>query len=428
MSEESSADKLGYKLAELNNENGYSLLDEDILKKLNDKCDRIILITGTNGKTTTNNMLNHILKSHYKTITNVNGTDTIEGLIAPLLIDIDEKYDFGLFEVDANSMPKISEYITPDYLIITNFFRDQLDTFGEVESAIELVHESIKEPTKVILNADDPSTYYFNDLKNEKIYFHLENIESIKENFNLGEFLFCPKCGSKLDYDYINYGNIGGYSCPNCEVTNPQAKYNITDAKSLEKGYSFEVNEKYSNRIDIIGNYNLYNALAAIATSFEIGISPETIADRIESYIYKQGRTEFMKIKGKQVSLALTKNPIAASEQLIGLKDNGAEKSILFILNDEQTDSEDVSWIWDIDLKSLNSIENMNKFYCLGSRKDDLAIRLKYSDLDLKNMEICIEDNLEKVIDEAINENDEIYIIGTPSGISESKEIIKGGI
>ena len=428
MNKEAAANELGCKLAKLSNKDKSSLLDKDNLKKLSEKCERIVLITGTNGKTTTNNILNHILKSQYNTITNVNGVDTIEGLIAPLSIKNDEKYDFGLFEVDPNSMPEISKHITPDLMIVTNFFRDQLDTFGEVETAIELVHDSVKQPTKLILNADDPSTYYFNDLENEKIYFHQENIEAVKGDLCVGEFLFCPKCGSKLDYDYVNYGNIGGYSCPDCEVKNPEAKYSITDAKSLKKGYSFEVNNEYNNKINVIGNYNLYNALAAIAASFELGIDPKTIADKIGKFVYKQGRTEFMELEDKKISISLTKNPIAASEQLISLKDNDAEKSIVFILNDNEADSEDVSWIWDIDLETLKSIENLNKFYCLGTRRNDLAIRLKYDDFDLDKVEIAEDSEIKEKINKAIKENDEIHIIGTPSGVSEAKKMIKGGI
>lgn len=417
MTEKSLADKFDCKLAK---DKESSILDEDILKKLNKKCERIVVVTGTNGKTTTANILNHILSCEYDTITNIDVSDKIA--------ENDKEHDIGLLEVDPNSMTEISKYVAPDFLVITNFFRDQLDTFGEVETAIGLVHDSIRPSTKLVLNADDPSTYYFNDLDNEKIYFHQNNIESAKGDICVAEFLFCPKCGSKLDYDYVNYGNIGGYKCINCDVTNPEAKYNLTDAEKLEKGYSFEINGEYENNIDVIGNYNLYNGLAAVATSFELGIDPERIADQIGSYKYKQGRTEFIEFDDKKIILGLTKNPIAASEQFISLKDNESEKSVLFILNDYEIDGEDVSWIWDIDLDSLNSIKNIRKFYCLGSRRNDFAIRLKYSDFDMDKVEVAKDSEIDEIIKEAVNENDEIHIMGTPSGICESKKIIEGGI
>ncbi len=424
MSEEYLANKLSCELVELNRDNKY-LINEDILKKFNKNCKKLILITGTNGKTTTNNMLTHILKSQYKTISNVNGADTIEGLIAPLLLDIDEKYDFGLFEVDENSIINITNYIIPDYIIITNFFRDQLDTFGEVEKAIKLVHDSIKPTTTLILNADDPSTHYFDDLNNEKIYFHQNDISSSKGDIFVAEFLFCPNCGNKLDYNYLNYGNIGEYTCSNCGVSNPEAKYNITNAKLTKNGYLFEINDQFQNKIDAIGNYNLYNALAAITTSSEIGIKPDIIAERLNSYKYKQGRTEFIKLNDKKISLSVTKNPIAVSEQLISLKKIKAQKSIIFILNDYEADSQDVSWLWDIDLEPLNSI-NIDKFYCLGSRRNDLAIRLKYSDFNLEKVIIADDSKIKPWIRKAINESYEIFIMGTHSGISEAKKIIKG--
>ncbi len=427
MSKESSANKLSCELVEFNRENGFSLLNEEIIKKLNENCEKIILITGTNGKTTTNNMLNHILKSKYKTITNINGADTIEGLIAPIIIDEKEKYDIGLFEVDESSLTTISKYITADYIIITNFFRDQLDKFGEVEEAIKLVHDSIKLPTKIILNADDPSTHYFDDLPNAKIYFHQNDIPSSKGDIYVAEFLFCPNCGNKLDYNYLNYGNIGEYKCSNCGTTNPKAKYNITDAKLTEDGYEFTINNKYKNKIDVIGNYNLYNSLAAIAASFELGIEPKTIAERLNNYVYKQGRTEFIEFNDKKISLGVTKNPIAVSEQLISFKDISSPKSIIFILNDYTEDGQDVSWIWDVDFEQLNEIKNIDNFYCIGSRSGDLAIRLKYSDFDFEKVKIA--DNLEKsLIKKVLSESDEIFIMGSPSGISEVKKIIEGGL
>ena len=95
----------------------------------------------------------------------------IQGVATPLILNSSKKFQYGIFEVDEGSVPEVSENLTPDYLIITNFFRDQLDRYGEVENTIMLVHDSITDPkTKLILNADDPSSMYFNDLPNEKIY------------------------------------------------------------------------------------------------------------------------------------------------------------------------------------------------------------------------------------------------------------------
>lgn len=426
MNEEYLANKLSCELVELDRDNEY-LIDKDILRKFNENCERIILITGTNGKTTTNNMLNHILKSQYKTINNINGSDTIESLIAPLLLDINEKYDFGLFEVDENSIINMTKYITPDYLIITNFFRDQLDTFGEVEKAIQLVHDSIKPQTTLILNADDPSTHYFDDLNNKKIYFHQNNISSLKGDTLVAEFLFCPICGNKLDYSYLNYGNIGKYKCSNCGTCNPEAKYNITNAQLTEKGYSFEINNQFQNDMDVIGNYNLYNALAAIATSVEIGIDYDNIIKRVDSYKYKQGRTEFIKLNDKRISLAMTKNPIAVSEQLNSLQKIKTKKSVIFILNDYTADSQDVSWLWDIDFGPLNSM-NVDKFYSLGSRRNDLAIRLKYSDFDFENVIIADDSEIKPLLEKVMDESYDVFIMGTPSGISKAKKIIKGDL
>ena len=145
------AGKISYSLAKKIGKSGTALpgkvaitVDKNILSKLGKICNRIILITGTNGKTTTNNLSNHIFSGKYdKIASNLTGSNMIQGIITPLLLNSNKKYEWGIFEVDEGSIPEVTKYITPDYLLITNFFRDQLHRYGEVENTIKLVHDAI---------------------------------------------------------------------------------------------------------------------------------------------------------------------------------------------------------------------------------------------------------------------------------------------
>lgn len=431
------AGKISYQIIKQMGKSGTALpgkvaltLDKDILKKLSENCKKLIYITGTNGKTTTNNITNEIFKNKYDIISNLTGSNMIQGIITPLLLNSDEKYDWGIFEIDEGSLPIVSEQAFPDYLIVTNFFRDQLDRYGEVETTIKLVHDSIKEDTVLILNADDPSTLYFDDLNNKKIYYSQNYSNISKGDLNVAESIFCPKCGKRLDYEYINYGNIGKYKCPNCKTHNPKSNYTITNVElNDDNSYEFEVNNNFKVKLNLPGSYNLYNAIAAISVACEENINPNIIQNQIENFKYERGRMETFEINDKKVVLGLSKNPIGLSEVFRTLTFDLTEKSIMFILNDNPADGRDISWIWDADFEEVLNIPNIDYFYCCGKRAEEIAIRLKYEDFDINKIKICHSENeneLENIIDKMLNNtiNKDKYIIGTFTAMPEARKIL----
>lgn len=429
------AGKVSFKLAKLANRNGTALpgkvalkLNKDLLENLSKNCEHIILITGTNGKTTTMNISNEIFKGKYKVVSNLNGSNMIQGVLTPLIIKPKEKYDWGIFEVDEGSFPEVSKYITPDYILVTNFFRDQLDRYGEVENTINLVHDSIKPESTLILNGDAPSVLYFDDLPNKKIYYHQDNIMVSKGDTTVEEFIFCPKCGHRLEYEYINYGNIGEYHCPQCRASNPQPKYSITDAKiDSNELYHFKVNDEEPIKLELIGSYNLYNALGAITLAKEVGIEENIIKKQIENFKYEKGRMEKLNYNNKNVVVGLSKNPIGLSEVFRSLIYINSPKSIMFILNDNPSDGRDISWIWDADFNEVLNIPNLKNFYCSGTRAEDIAIRLKYINMDLDKIKIFPTENkaeLNKSVEEILSESEDSYIIGTFTAMPEARKII----
>lgn len=433
------AGKTTYKILQISGKKGTALpgkvsmkIKPNLLKEMGEKCDKTILVTGTNGKTTINNLLNHVLKGKYNNITsNLNGSNLINGVVTPFIINKQEHYDCGVFEADEGTVPKVTQQITPNYIIITNFFRDQLDRYGEVENTIKMVHDAITDSkTILILNADNPSCLYFSDLPNPEIYYSHGKTENSKKQMDVFESVFCPICGNRLEYDFINYGNIGQYHCNNCGAKNPPSDYKLMSVTSHDGYYDFSIgycNEQKSFRLNLMGIYNLYNCLAVIALSSELGLDYETIKNRIISFEYKLGRMEKINLKNKEVVLVLSKNPVGLSEVLAAFCINPNEKSLMFILNDYPADGEDISWIWDANFEKVLEIPNIKNFYCTGTRAEDAALRLKYAGFPTSKIRIYPSKDrfdIKPAMNNILSEDNKSYIIGTFTGMPEARKIL----
>jgi UDP-N-acetylmuramyl tripeptide synthase len=173
------------------------------------------------------------------------------------------------------------------------------------------------------------------------------------------------------------------------------------------------------------GIYNAYNCCAAIAFSIEAGLDINTIAERIENFEYKLGRMENIEFNDKMVKVVLVKNPIGLSEVLKSISNDQRKKSILFILNDNPADGTDVSWIWDADVEVIHNINNIESIHCSGIRAPDIALRLKYSEYNKKNVEINtnIEDSIETVLGKDV---EIVYILPTYTAVYMTRDIIMG--
>ncbi|MCL2116703.1 MAG: MurT ligase domain-containing protein [Methanobrevibacter sp.] len=406
-----------------------------ILKEMGKKCKKTLIISGTNGKTTTNNLINHILNGKYDNIvSNLKGANMIQGVVTSFIVNDKNSYDWGVFEVDEGSIPTVTKYIdNPDYIILTNFFKDQLDRFGEVENTIKIVHEGIKNlDSTLILNGDDPSSLKFNDLNNKKIYYGLNENKFSKTDHTVAEAIFCGNCGNRLDYDFISYGNVGKYYCNNCGFKRPNLDYLAESIDIKENSYEFTVKTKNKENTIVyfkyLGIYNIYNSIAAIAFSCENGLNLTFIKERIESFDYKLGRMETLKFPDKEVILVLSKNPVGLSEVLTTFSYDESKKSIMFILNDTPADGKDVSWIWDADVEQLNKIKNIANFYCSGVRAEDAALRVKYAGLDTNKIKIYSSSNetdIETSINDILNQNvEKVVIIGTFTATPAARTIL----
>ncbi|HML05256.1 MAG TPA: MurT ligase domain-containing protein [Methanobacterium sp.] len=405
-------------------------IEPGLLKTVDERCKKKIIVTGTNGKTTTNNLIAHIVKNSDKTVlSNLRGANMPQGIASSFIENTKNEYDWGIFEVDEGSFEQILEHINPDYILVTNFFRDQLDRYGEIENTVSMVYETIKPlDTTLILNADDPLVSQFKELNKNNIFYGVKKNKFSGKEEKVVETRNCPSCNSYIDYNYFNYGQLGGYYCKECGFENPDYNYSIENINYKNNRYCFDINVKSEEQFKNVcfeyeGIYNIYNCCAAFTFCNEIGIGPSKIIEQMENFDYKLGRMEEIKFKDKTVKITLVKNPIGLTEVIKSISHDKRKKSILFILNDNPADGKDISWIWDAGLGSFKKIKNLKSIYFSGKRAEDMALRIKYTNNPLEG--IKIDDDIPNAINKIIHEDNVeiVYLLPTYTAVFETRDI-----
>lgn len=389
----------------------------------------VIFVVGTNGKTTTTLMIKKILEATgNRVITNATGANLLNGIVSSCIRQADWKgnvnAEYGLFEVDENSLPIILKYITPLRIVILNLFRDQLDRYGEVDVIIEKwqkVLMNLPVQTEVILNSDDPAVAYFgHGLVSRVTYFGLNDTnEYLKIAEHATDSTFCPQCGARLVYEGIYYSHIGVWKCQKCNLKRPTPTVH-TFPKVLD------------------GLYNQYNTLAAVALAKSFGIKEPIIKKSLTAFVPAFGRQEEIIVGDKVIKLFLSKNPTGFNASIRTVLEMGA-KNIFLVLNDRIPDGTDISWIWDVDFEQLQTKittnennykrkilndKNANTVYVSGDRVYDLALRMQYAEVKT-HVEPELELGLRKAIHE-LPKDQILFVLATYSGMLDVRKILIG--
>lgn len=359
---------------------------KDILSRLSSGV-KVIMITGTNGKTTTARIVEEGLKISGKSyFINRSGANLITGITTTFISNSNIfgrcKKEYAVIECDENALKKVSVFINADYLLVTNIFRDQLDRYGEVSStlnAIKIGAENMKDCT-LVLNTDDSLSFSLSRLGNKYVSY---GIDCPAEYGGRGDNEYCVFCKTKLKYDYKIYSHLGSYSCAFCGYSRQLPEYSVTEILQLDNDSSAvfaQLNGKNAIlKINLGGIYNVYNALGAAAVLSEIGVSSWQIEAALASFKGAFGRMEdFGKTK-----MLLVKNPAGFTQTMNYISGLNAE-NLIFVLNDNKADGSDVSWIWDAEINISGSVKNI---YAFGIRSGDMALRLKYEGFDAKVIE-----------------------------------------
>ncbi len=358
----------------------------DILKILSSQVKGdIVAVCGTNGKTTTNNLLYSFLTENgYKVVSNNYGANMLPGVCcafaksATIFGKINA--DFACLEIDEASTVRVFEKMTPDKMIITNLFRDQLDRYGEISQTAALLKKALSHApkTELILNADDPYVSHFGTEAGRKCYY-ISAIENTSSNAESDKNVLCPLCGEKLSYDYHHYSQLGKYHCPSCSFKRADADFKICDV-SVSDNLIFTLNygdKNYSFDVGYKGFYNIYNISTAFSVALLLIGNVSNYEKILSSYKPQIGRMEEFNI-GKKLILNMSKNPAGFNQGIAAIMADNRTKDIAIAVNDAPSDGTDISWLWDVKFENLLSC-NIGKIYVSGSRADDVMVRLKYS-------------------------------------------------
>lgn len=386
---------------------------------------KVILVTGTNGKTSTANLISKILQDQgYKVINNAKGANLLSGISSILIkhssINMNVDVDYAVFEVDESTMNSITQQIDADFLVITNFFRDQLDRHFEISQVMRKVKDSIKENTKLIINADDALTYQLvEDLPNEKVYYSMDESKySTTQEPLVREARYCTHCKNKLIYDYFNYGHFGNYHCSSCDFSRPQSKYIISDVNLKKKNFTIN-SQHYKMQSQEL--YTVYNFAMGIVLANELNLKIKRVKQSVEQFVLNNSRMETFLINGKNVKLNIVKNQIGFDATVEAFLNDKGKKTFIYILNNNYADSIDTSWIWDCNYEMLKN-NNIAEFICLGMRKYELATRLQLENVDFK---ITIGETNKKVLDSLSEYEGNIYLISAYTAHMATSEYLK---
>jgi len=387
----------------------------------------VVLVSGTNGKTTTSRMLADVTRSAgWSPIHNRSGSNLERGIAGALLADsswrAEPRGDVGLFEVDEASLPRVLRRITPGVVVVTNLFRDQLDRYFEIDQLAKRIGDAVAEldpKTILVLNADDPIVAFLGTRhRGTVVYFGVDD-PSVggKVPQTISDATRCPRCKQPLQYERVILAHEGEWSCPSCGLARPPRDVAALRVRLGPSSSEIDLRLPVASAFDPVvvplpGLYNAYNALAAIAAARALDIALPTAARAIAAFHPAFGRLEQLPVDGRLVRLVLVKNPAGFNAAIGALLETGRTPRLLAALNDRDADGRDVSWIWDADFESLApAIEHA---VATGTRSRDLANRLKYAGVPRERIEVV--DDWGGAIDRAVGgvpQGGELVVIAT---------------
>lgn len=380
-------------------------IDPSILEELSSQVrEKIFVVCGTNGKTTTNNLLCAAIEAEgKKLVCNRTGSNMLQGVVAAFVLAADWNgklnVDYACLEVDEASAQYIFPQMKPDYMILTNLFRDQLDRYGEIDTTMELLNRAVKTVPEmtVIVNGDDPlSAYLVMEGTNPYLTFGIaEKADAATDEAakSAGEFSekkqlshevrdggFCKKCGARLEYDFYHYGQLGEYHCTKCSFAHPETDFEAA-AVDLSNGLTFDIKTKKDAvqhvSVNYRGFYNIYNILAAYSVLEAAGMDTVHFVQTLHEFHPQNGRMESFMVNGCKVTLNLAKNPAGFNQNIEAMMSDQEEKDIIIAINDNAADGTDVSWLWDVDFDQMKD-QTVKSITACGIRCLDMQLRLKY--------------------------------------------------
>jgi lipid II isoglutaminyl synthase (glutamine-hydrolysing) len=378
-------------------------MDPRILQKVVAATDaRKVIVTGSNGKTTTCRMLAALARAEgLRVIQNRSGSNLLQGVISAAVREIDLRgrmdAQLMLLEVDEATVRLVTPDLQPDTVLVTNIFRDQLDRFGEVYSIakwLEAAIDQLPASGTVILNGDDPLVASLAPgSPARRVYFGIQADSSATQvPEHAADSIRCVRCQHMLSYRAVHLSHLGDYQCPECGNARPVLDVAVTAVSSSDAGSDITVETPlgaFPLQVPLPGVHNVYNAAAAVAGAIAtLQRAPEPAEARraISGLRPAFGRLEEIQAGDRKVVLAFVKNPTAYNTTLREVIRRPGRKHVLAAHSNTVVDGEDFAWLWDVDLEQI--APQLASLVVSGSRAEEVALRFKYAGAQPADMKV----------------------------------------
>jgi UDP-N-acetylmuramyl tripeptide synthase len=397
-----------------------------------------VLVTGTNGKTTTARLVRNICTAAgLRPVANGEGSNMMRGVAAALAGASQwdgrmraRKRRIGVFEVDEATMPIVARSVLPRAVLFTNLFRDQLDRYGEIETVAALWRKAVRSfPADVtlVINVDDPAVASLADVAVGPVVLY-----GVADATQAGDTLehaadarWCYACGAELEYEVTFYAHLGHWRCPGCNRRRPAPDAAVSSLTPDAGGMDVTITTPsgdVASHLRLTGLYNAYNAAAATALAVALRLDREAIERGLASFTAAFGRQERLTVDGREVQVTLAKNPAGVNQVIHTLTAGAAPKHLAVFLNDDLADGRDISWIWDVDFELLAG--SVGSLVVGGHRAWDMALRLKYAGLGERT---GVEHDYARALRQAIRQTPEgetLHVIPTYTAMLEVRNIL----
>ena len=378
-----------------------------------------IAVTGSNGKTSTVEMIAHVLQSNgYKVAYNKEGSNQIEGVVTFLIGAATMKgkvtSDVVLLEADERYARHTFKYFHPKYFVITNLYRDQMTRNGHPEFIKNIIDKAIYDDMTLILNADDPLVASFGRNREGTIYFGAGILpgDKLKNEGVYDDGKYCPICKKPMKYEYYHYNHIGKFKCLSCGFSRPKIDHALTETKDEKGKASITIDDKYEIPVFFTGIYHCYNILAAFTAAAAMGIEPEKIASSLGGYVLKSGRISDFTLGKTSGRLLLSKheNSVSYDRSIDVVAGDDRKKSVMIIVDaiSRKYYTSDSSWLWDINFEKLKETE-IDKVLLVGQYCDDLAVRFDLAGIDQDKVQVY--ETVQEAAENCKNLDSFLYVI-----------------
>lgn len=365
----------------------------------------VIAVTGSSGKGSTTDFIYHILTdAGYDVCYNKNGSNGVLAATTLILNHCNAKgeflHDVLLLECDERHLKLIFGKNKMTHLVVTNVTRDQPARNGDPDIVFADILKAIGDNTKLIINADDPLvnrlSYFYS---NEKVTYGVSKTQDsyIKSSIDAVDYAYCPKCHTKLKYDYYHYGHIGNYACPQCDFQRGKVDYEVTDVSFSKHSIKINGNDIYLNK-DVL--YAVYYTVAAVAVCHSIGVDMETILRAINGDKLASKRGKVRSLDGRTLTMLETKNEnnLSYYQSLRFIKNQKGKKTIILGFDNvsRRYHFNDLSWLWDVEFELLQD-KNIDKIFIIGRFRYDVFTRLDFA--GIASEKLVLVDDLGRLIE-----------------------------